>query len=226
MTPFASPLLLAAMLVGCGGPPAVTPAAPETREDLLGRCLAVFPVPDFRAVHSIAAELPGGATGVFLGVAATSDGGRTFRGNLLSLEGMVMVDVQSSPDGLIVHRALPPLDAEGFAAGMAADMRLLLLAPEGAPREVGTDGEGRTVCRWVGQDGAVQDVAVGDSGEWASTTWDAAGSALREVRASGRTRDGFASRMELTATGEQGYSLVLELVEVEEVGAGVGEEEP
>ena len=34
------------------------------------------------------------------------------------------------------------------------------------------------------------------------------------------------SRMELTATGEQGYSLVLELVEVEEVGAGVGEEEP
>jgi hypothetical protein len=217
-------LVLAAMLLSCGGPPVVTPAAPEAREDLLERCLGVFPSPDFRVVHSIAADLPGGATGVFLGVAATSGGGRTFRGNLLSLEGMVLVDVEWSPDGLIVHRALPPLDVEGFAAGMAADMRLLLLAPEGAPRDVGTDGEGRTECRWVGQDGTMQDVTFGENGEWASTTWDAAGRALRQVRASGRTSDGFASRMELTARGEQAYSLVLELVEVQAVGADAAED--
>ncbi|MBI5487852.1 MAG: hypothetical protein HY905_11010 [Deltaproteobacteria bacterium] len=218
------PIAAVLALLGCGGPPRLVPAAPQARDETLGRCLGVFPAPDFRAVHSISATLPGGVTGVFLGVSATSDGGRSFRGNLLSLEGMVLVDVEWSPAGLVVHRALPPLDREGFAAGMAADMRLLLLAPAGPPREIGEDGDGRAVCRWVREDGATQDIAIAADGEgWATTVWDAGGRKSRQVRGSGPMRDGFASRMELTASGESAYSLVLELVDVEAVGAGAGE---
>ncbi|MBI5501360.1 MAG: hypothetical protein HY907_14030 [Deltaproteobacteria bacterium] len=217
------PIAAVVTLLACGGPPRLAPAAPEVRDEALARCLGVFPAPDFRAVHSIAAALPGGATGVFLGVSATSDGGRSFRGNLLSLEGMVLVDIEWSPEGLVVHRALPPLDGEGFAAGMAADMRLLLLRPSGTPREVGEDGDGRVVCRWVRGDGAIQDVGVAVAGgEWTTTLWDARGVESRRVRGSGSARDGFASRMELTASGENAYSLVLELVEVEASGVGAG----
>jgi len=218
-------LLPAFLVAACGGPPRLVPATPEAAMGMVDGCRAAFPRPDFRVVHSLTATLPGDLPGAFLGVTATGDGGRTFRSELLSLEGMVLVDVESAGDGISVHRVLPPLDGEGFAQGMAADIRLLLFPPGEVPAAVGTDDEGRAVCRWVREGGGSTDVAVSGAEGWTLRSWDADGKLLREVRATGPFREGFARRMELTAPGARGYSLVLELVEVEASGE-VGAETP
>jgi hypothetical protein len=211
-------LLLVPCLAACGGPPRLAPASPEAVADVVAGCLAAFPPPDFRVVHALTATLPGELPGAFLGVTASGDGGRTFRSQLLSLEGMVLVDVERASTGIVVRRALPPLDGEGFAQGMAADIRLLLFPPAGEPRVAGAYDDGSTVCRWASDGGGTVDLAVSGADGWTLRSWDGTGGMLREVRATGPFREGFAQRMELTAPGARGYSLVLELVDIEASG--------
>lgn len=211
-------LVLAVLAAGCSGPPPVAPAAADAVPAQLARCRAVFPRPDFRAVHAITATMPGDRPGAFLGVTATREDGQAFRSELLSPEGMMLVNLEWSATGVVVHRALPPLDAAGFAEGMAADIRLLLLPPAGEPIAVGAYGDGRAACRWRRDDGGLLDVVVGAAGDWELHAWDTSGEPVREVRATGVRADGFAGRLELSAPGERGYSLVLELLEVEPAG--------
>ena len=212
-------LLPGLCLVGCGGPPGLVPAAPTALPVLVQGCAAAYPRPDYRVVHALTVELAGRLAGAFLGVTgATADGG-SLRSSLLSLEGLVLVDVESSPAGLVVHRALPPFDEPGFAEGMASDIRLLLRPPAGEPDAAGTYDDGSTGCRWAAADGGTIDLTEDGAGDRWLRRWGPEGALLREVRFVGPFRDGFAAWALLRAPGPPGYELRLELLEVERDGA-------
>jgi len=214
-------LWLALWPAACGGLPPILPVPAEPAAEAMQRCTAVYPTPDFRVVHSIAATLPGDQGGTFIGVTATADGGRSLRSMLLSLEGLALVDATwSEAAGVAVARALPPLDQEGFAQGMVDDIRLLLFPPPGVPVATGRYEEGGTVCRWRGVDDGAVDVVVEQTGGWRVRVWDAAGDLLRDVAAGSEFRDGFSTKLRLTAPGAAGYVLELELLEVEPGPAG------
>ncbi len=212
-------LLPGLCLVGCAGPPGLVPAAPTALPALVDDCAAAYPRPDYRVVHALTVELAGRLAGAFLGVTGTTAGGGSLRSSLLSLEGLVLVDVESSTDGVVVHRALPPFDEPGFAEGMASDIRLLLRPPGGAPQAVGTYDDGSTGCRWSEAGGGLLDVAADDVGDRWLRRWGPDGGLLREVRFVGPFRDGFAAWAVLRAPAPPGYVLRLELLEVERDGA-------
>ena len=133
----------------------------------------------------------------------------------MSLEGIVLVDASWTADGLVVHRALPPLDAAGFAEGMVADVRLILFPPPGRSLAVGTTDDGNIACRWVDERGDFVDVSLAPSGERRVVAWSADGTMQREARLSAATRGPFAEHVELVAPGARGYSLDLDLLETE-----------
>jgi hypothetical protein len=210
-----APFLLAMLTAACGGPPAIRPATPAEHDGLLAQCQATWAPGEWRVVHTIRSTLPDGSPGAFVGVTAAEDGGRASRSVLMSLEGIVLLDASWTTDGLVVHRALPPLDAAGFAEGMVADVRLILFPPPGRPLAVGTTDDGDVACRWVDERGDFVDVALAPSGERRVVSWSVDGTMQREARLSAATRGLFAERVELVAHGAGGYSLELELLEVE-----------
>jgi hypothetical protein len=217
-------LLLASWLVACGGLPAIVPVADSERPAVVDACLTRFPAGPWTVVHGIRATMPGGHHGLFIGATAATDDQGSCRSVLMSVEGFVLFDARFSvSDGnLQVHRVLPPLDAGSFAQGLMADVRLLLFPPAGEPERVGTADGGHPVCRWRLDDGGVEDVVLIPDGSWLIRSFAPDGALVREARATGPVGRGFAGRLELRALGARGYSLVLELVEVESAGGSDG----
>ncbi len=208
-------LLLALLASACGGPPAIRPATPAAQDGLLAQCEATWAPGEWRVVHAIRSTLPDGSPGAFIGVTAAEDAGRGFRSILLSLEGLVLVDASWTPGGIVVHRALPPLDAAGFAEGMVADVRLILFPPPGRPAAVGTTDAGDVSCRWDDGRGGSVDVTLAASGERRVVAWSADGAMTREARLSAELRGPFAEHVELSTPGARGYSLELDLLETQ-----------
>jgi hypothetical protein len=210
-----APFLLAVLAAACGGPPTIRPATPAEHDSLLAQCRTTWAPGDWRVVHAIHSTLPDGSPGAFVGVTAAENGGRTSRSVLLSLEGLVLLDASWTASGVVVARALPPLDAAGFADGMVADVRLILFPPPGRPAAVGTTDGGDVACRWVDDDGDFVDVTLAPSGERRVVSWSADGTMQREARLGAAMRGPFAEHVELVAHGTGGYSLELELLETE-----------
>ena len=167
--------------------------------------------------------MPLGHYGSFLGITALEADGRSFRSLLLSVEGLVLIELSSSTTRnprnhrtqLTVHRAVPPLDREGFADGLADDVRLVLLRPQGSAAEVGTLPDGALACRWAEPRGGFVETAQQATGAWRIRRYGEDGEVLREARAFAPIRQGFRSRVELSADGIGGYGLSLDLLEVE-----------
>jgi hypothetical protein len=208
--------------------PSLGAVADEQRPAAVRACRDPFVARPWAVVHSIDAGLPFGGRATFIGATAAREDG--LRSVLMSLEGMVLFDGSwSEAGGVVVHRALPPLDRPGFAPGLLSDVRLMLVAPSGPPRRVGTLPSGRRACRWRGPSGRTVDVVAQADGGWQIRAYDPSGNRVRTVRATGPARHGFASRMTLQATDGADYSLDLELLEVEadvdvDVDPDVGDE--
>jgi hypothetical protein len=157
--------------------------------------------------------MPLGHEGSFIGAVAAGPGPEDFRSVLLTQEGFVLFDAWYRASRVEVLRAVPPLDAPGFGRGMTGDVRLLLFLPAGELVEVGTSARGERVCRW--QD-AAELVEVSLPGpRTARVLRYRHGRLEREVLLEEIDRRGFAHHARLNAKGIAGYSLSLELLNVE-----------
>lgn len=227
-------LLLCAALAGggCGSLPVLVRPPAMTASDEAGwidACRVAFPAPPWQATHTITARLPLGKNGAFLGVVTAPPPAEqpSFRSVLLSVEGLVLLDQTWTAGRVTTHRALPPLDRPGFAEGMAEDIRLLFIQPDGAPEAVGSyPGTGERVCRWRLPDGRREDVAVDPDGGWRILVYDDDGDLVRHARFGGPLPSGFTARAVLEAPGRAGYSFVLVLVGVTPVAGAAAAADP
>ena len=207
-------LFVVCLVSACrAGPGALSPLLPPARTEAVEQCRAVFPRGQWRATHVVEARMPLGHEGSFIGAVAAGPGPDAFRSLLMTQEGFVLFDARYDAGRVEVLRALPPLDPVGFGRGMTGDVRLLLFPPAGDLVEVGMTPRGERACRWRNGKQTVE-VALTGAAEARLSRWDD-GSLVREAVLSGIDRRGFARHARLETQGVVGYSLTLELLEVE-----------
>lgn len=203
-------LLLA---VGCSGLPRVYPTGAAPEHQIRRACEAVFPKGSWQLLHSIETTLPGGRKGFVMGLSVISAADRSARCVIMTMEGLVLFD--AADDGrLSVKRAVAPFDAEGFAAGLMNDIRLVFFRPAGTPIESGRLKNGASICRYRGPDGGIVDVLIRTDGSWEIQRYDRRLHLIRTVKGLGPTDEaGIFDRIELVARGSSRYALVMDLVE-------------
>lgn len=205
-------LLLTLGLLCCGGLPALQPEDISSRPALRRACAAVFPAGSWSLVHVMEVSLPLGQTSSIIGVSTLDAGEKSLHSALLSPEGITLFDATYQGGRLTVRRALPPLDREGFAAGLFRDVRLMFIQPAGEPHKLGRLERGGRACRWTLPGGARDIIILGDGG-WRIRDYDQGGALQREVRAHPPLSRGFAKKVKLVKKGSLGYSMHLELLE-------------
>ncbi len=192
------PLIL--VLAGCGGLPDLLPTADRAA------CATVSDPQPRELVHSIEAVYPDGTRGLLVGATAVFPRQRRLECTLMTVEGFVLF-AATDAETVTVHRALPPFDRPGFAAGLLADVRLMLLEPEGVPA-AGRSADGRTVCRYRAADGRTTDVIHTADGRRIEH-FDPRGRLRRTVTISETADASRPERITLQAHGPGAYRLTL-----------------
>ena len=177
-------------------------------------CLGLYPEGPFQVTHTIEGTFRGGRRVTMIGVTKVHGGGRGFRSVLLTPEGMVLFDAARTSRETLVYRALPPFDSQEFGSALLTDVELMFLPPGGTHLESGATREGLQVCRWRTIDNGVLEVAVNSNG-CEEALYDSRGGLLRRLTAEGEREPGFYETITVTAPGPAGYSLKLQLLEVD-----------
>jgi hypothetical protein len=195
--------LLALGPAGCGSLPALVPANDPAA------CPAIFLEGRWQMVHAIEAAYPDGTHGLLVGVTVFSSQDRVLDCILMTAEGFVLFEAADA-GRVQVRRAVPPFDRPGFAAGLLADVRLVLLAPKGTPT-AGRTADGQTVCRYRSAGGGTTDIAAEPEG-WRLTCFDANGRRKRTAIMQAPAAGGAPERITLQAHGPAAYRLSLNLI--------------
>lgn len=200
---------------GCSHLPRVHPPEASATAGSPRSCPDPFPKGKWQLVHSIEAVMPGGRSAFVTGVAVISAEDRSFRCVIMTIEGLAVFEAEWDRR-LTVNRAIAPFDLRPFAEGLAEDIRLLFFQPRGSPVESGFLGNGSAICRYRESDGGVVDVVSRTDGNGEIRRYSPDLYLLRSVNlAHGKKRNaaGIPSKLELTAHGDQGYRLIMSLVE-------------
>lgn len=210
------------LLVSCSALPALYPVGDDELTELRRDCRYPYPVGRWQLLHTIEAAFPGGRKSLLMGVTVLSSVDRSLHSVLMTVEGLVLFDARFDKT-LTVDRAIPPFDAEGFAAGLMQDIRLLFFAPEGASAEAGRLRGGAAACRYRLPDGGMLDMTAPGGRRFELHRYDAAGRLMRSVdavcRPAGRSPlTGLPDRIVLRAHDSGNYALVLEQVEALRLG--------
>ncbi len=212
-------LALTGMLLffSCSRLPAIAPTAEPPAAT--AACAYMFPAGKWQLLHLIEVDLPGGRHGVMTGLTILSSSLRSHRSVIMSVEGFVVFDAEVDRK-LTVHRALPPFDAPGFAAGLMEDIRLIFFAPVGPPEECGSLDDGSAVCRYHDSGGGRVDIVSRAAGACEVRRYDRQQRLIRVVKipAAAPAGDRMPQTLELTARGRQGYKLVMTLLEAVPLG--------
>ena len=211
-------LCIGCILISCSTLPGLQPAVRSDRTELPQTCLRLFPNGKWQFVHSIEAVMPGGQRGLVMGVTVISSLDKTAHCVLMTIEGLVVFDARYDQE-LVIHRAVAPFDQDGFAAGLISDIQLIFFMPQGPLLENGNDPNGAFVCRYQTPDSGIVDLVI-DADHTRHIRQYTAQRRLRRTVDAFFTKpetDGsgpdFPDRLELTAHGVVGYTLVMDLVE-------------
>jgi hypothetical protein len=212
---FLIPALLL-LLLSCARLPAITPKDGPSSSgiDKPHEARRIFPDGSWQFLHSIRAELPGGRNFGMMGLTVMSSRLQTRRSVIMTLEGFVIFDGEYDRR-VIVHRALPPFDSPHFAGGLMEDIRLVFFEPDGPVVDFGELGNGSVVRRHQITDGSTVDVEALPDGDWQIRRYSPSHELIRTVRArhGAGNPSGFPETIELTASGDQAYRLIMTLVE-------------
>jgi len=201
---------------GCAALPVLRPFAPAREPAALAACQGPFLTEKVRLVHEIKTVMPGGQEGQAIGVLLADPATGAFRSVLMTIEGLVLFDIESGP-GLTIHRAVPPFDAPAFAPGMAEDIRLAFFRPGPTPAALGTDPDGAAVCRFPRPGGETVDVVAAPDGPLEIRLYGAGQALRKKVSIPHPMRSGLSDTIEITGTAWPSYSLYLRLLEAETV---------
>ena len=209
--------------MACSALPEVHPVDITSGTQLVRKCGSLFPNGKWQFVHSIETTMPGGQKGLVMGVTVISSRDKAVRCAIMTLEGIVVFDARYDRR-LVIERALPPFDSEGFAEGLISDIQLLFFKPEGLPAETGNDKDGAAICRYRKPDGHIVDLVIQRDRSWQIRQYSRKLRLTRTVTAFfGRQNPAegqvaIPDRLELTAHGVAGYNLTMDLVEAVPLG--------
>lgn len=207
--------ILMALLTSCDNIPVIKSFDPSAGSIISKNCGKPFANVPYCFVHAIEASLPGGQLGIFIGVTIVDPGAKTIQSILLTQEGFILFDAQYAKS-LKVNRALPPFNAEHLAGYIMDDVRLVFLAPEGAPAGVHVLSDGSTICRYQKTQNMIEDIIVYPEGNWVIKLYREPFEQLREVNARS-IKSGFPEMLELSGFESQNYSLHMKLISAEPV---------
>ena len=223
MKTFFSLLFTGCIAFACSALPGVHPVDIAVGTQLSRKCDNLFPNGKWQFVHSIETTLPAGQKGLVMGVTVISSRDKTVQCAIMTIEGIVVFDARYD-QRLVIQRALPPFDSEGFAEGLIRDIQLIFFMPEGLLVETGNDKDGASICRYQKPDGRIVDLVIHGDSSWQIRQYSRQLRLIRTVTAffnkknSAEEQAAIPVRLELTAHGVAGYNLIMDLVEAVPLG--------
>ena len=212
-------LVLTLLLASCSHLPVIKPAAtPAAAQAIVEQCTRPFPRVPSRFIHTLEVVLPGGSSGMLMGITLVDPKAKTIRSAILTIEGFVLFDARLDRD-IQVERAVPPFDKPSFAANLIEDVRLMYLPPQALPAQTGILEDGSAICRYTGESGTTLDVISHRDGTWEIGKYTGSEQRLRRIRASA-LHNGLAGEIELNGYAAWDYTLRLKLISAEEMMDG------
>lgn len=209
-------LLLVLLAGGCAGVAPLQPLDGTLKPAVLAECSSPFLSQKYRLVHSLSTELPGGGTATAIGVLVADPRTGSLRSVLMTLEGMVLFDLETGAPPR-VHRAVPPFDSPAFASRMAEDIGLAFFAPAGEPARWGEGEQGFRGCRYDRPGGGFVDVLKDAAGRREIRRYGAGQELLKRVKIPILERPGLAGELEIRGESWPSYGLRLRLLEAEPI---------
>ena len=160
--------------------------------------------------------MAGKTRNVIIGVTLIDPVSQSVSCAVLTAEGMVLFEAESTPEKLKVTRALPPFDSESFAENMLEDIRLIFLEPQGKLQNRGYFSSGERVCRYLKANGDWIDVAATKALKTEIKRYSSSGTLKRHVIYDKAEEDIY-QLIELRASETMDYSLLMTLMEAQPI---------
>lgn len=170
----------------------------------------------YRLVHAIEVRMAGNTQSAVIGITLADPLTRSVSCAIVTAEGMVLFEAESTQDGIKVNRALPPFDSESLAKNMIEDIKLIFLAPAGKIQEKGYLSDGSAVCRYLEEDGDWIDVTDNESAGTQINRYSSSGALERHIFFN-KTAKNIYQSIELRANETFDYSLLMTLIEAQPV---------
>jgi hypothetical protein len=210
-----SVLILSFFLLSCQTLPLINSPVSRAEEKTL-TCQSPFLKEKYRLVHSIENRMFGETQSVIIGVTLADPSIRFISCAIMTAEGMVLFEAESSPGTLKVDRALPPLDSADFAKNMIEDIKLIFFAPEGKLQVKGILPDGATACRYLEENGDWIDVIDDKLKGIAVKRYSPNGILKRNIKFNKMAGNTY-QNIELQANETLNYSLLMTLIEAQPV---------
>jgi len=181
-------------------------------------CENAFVQEPWQFVHSIHFEMVKGHGTTVVGVTVLDE--ETVKVALMGVEGFILFEAeQLRGTDIHVHRALPPFDKSGFAAGLMRDVQTLFVPPQGSKQLLVEGSNGIPVCRYL-EEGQVTDIFL-EQDSWYKINIYGIDKELSRtliveefVEVDGRR---LPEVFQLTALGHLGYVLHMKLLSAERI---------
>jgi hypothetical protein len=147
--------MLLAFPMACQSLPNIHPSGAGDRHF---DCAAPFTKSPYRFVHAIEARMPGDVRSSVIGITLVDSSRRLISCAIITVEGMVLWEAESSASGTIIHRALPPFDSASVSQNMLEDIKLAFLPPQGPLYQKGYLNDESKVCRYREESGNWVDI--------------------------------------------------------------------
>lgn len=167
-------------------------------------------------MHTIETRMAGKTRNVIIGVTLVDPASRSISCAVLTAEGMVLFEAESTPEGLKITRALPPFDSKSFAQNMVEDIRLVFLEPQGKLQDRGLLSFGERVCRYLKANGDWIDVTQTEAQKTEIKRYTSSGTLKRQITFDVAGNDIY-QRINLQAKETFDYSLMMTLIEAQPV---------
>lgn len=208
-------LILIIFLFSCQTLPVINPPSSLKKEKSFV-CPAPFLKEKYRMVHAIEARMAGDTRSAIIGVTLADPVSRSVSCAIMTAEGMVLFEAETSQEGIKVSRALPPFNSESFTKNMIDDTKLIFFMPEGKIQDKGYLYDGSTVCRHHEENGDWIDVTKNTSADIEIRRYSSSGVLKRQILFK-KTAKNIYQHIELHAYEAFDYSLLMTLIEAQPV---------
>lgn len=155
-------ILSSILLTGCAARNVVTwPKAPEISSDVAAKCMTAFPPTPVQLVHYLNIKTRDGSTRSYQGILSIEPQRKILRVTILSLQGVIWLDVESTDGEIRTFRAPSVPDNAEFVKGLFHDLKFWIIAPTGTLKQARQNAEGHETCTWEDENGGVLFLTIG-----------------------------------------------------------------
>ena len=208
-------LITMVFFASCSTIPVITsPRLSSAQKNLI--CPSPFLKEKSQLIHAIEINAAGNAQGAIIGITVVDPSTLFVSCAIMTAEGMVLLEAESSGEKLTVHRALPPFDSGDFAKNLIDDIRLIYFNPQGLLQKKGKLPDGSTACRWQEENGNFIDVIAGKPESTEIKKYSVSGSLKRYIKITQKAGNPY-SIIELQGSEMVDYTLLMTLIEAQPV---------